>query len=105
MQPPTQHAAVCKPATDQGPAENVPVPVLSEMAKEFSKEGLIAVNEYWYSTLGYAFETGDSEPMMSIRGPNCRPCEAMRKTVEAWYSDGKWISGGQMIIDPPNSSF
>src|SRR5690606_17372460 len=38
--PPTTSPAVYKPATDQGPAENVPIPALPDEAKEFSKEGL-----------------------------------------------------------------
>lgn len=105
LPPPTTVAPVYKPATDQGPAENVPVPVLPAKAKEFSKEGLIAFTEYWYSTLGYAFETGDPELMMAVSDPGCRTCKAMEKTVVAGHSEGKWIVGGKMIIDPPNSTF
>lgn len=102
---PTPSPAVYKPATDQGPAENVPVPALPEKAKEFSKEGLIAFAEYWYSTLGYAFETGDPEPMMAISDPDCKTCEVMRKAVISGHKDGKWIMGGTMAIDPPRSTF
>lgn len=102
---PTPSPAVYKPATDQGPAENVPVPALPEKAKEFSKEGLIAFAEYWYSTLGYAFETGDPEPMMAISGPNCLTCEAMKETTVAGHADGKWIAGGRMVMDPPTVTF
>ena len=105
LPPPTTMAAVYKPATDQGPAENVPVPVLPAKAKEFSKEGLIAFTEYWYSTLGYAFETGDPEPMMSITGPNCAVCGAMKETVVGWHSEGRWIVGGQMTVLSADTQF
>ncbi len=98
-------AAVYKPATDKGPAENVPVPVLPEKAKEFSKEGLIAFTKYWYSTLGYAFETGDPEPMMTVSGPNCLTCQSIAKMVVAGHSEGKWISGGKMVLGSPEASF
>ena len=104
-QTPTTAAPVYKPATDQGPAENVPIPVLPEQAKEFSKEGLIAFTEYWYSTLGYAFETGDAEPMMAISDSACRTCRAMSETVVAGHADGKWVSGGKMVLGNPNTSF
>ena len=103
--PPPSTSAVYKPATAQGPAENVPVPVLPDKAKEFSKEGLIAFTEYWYSTLGYAFETGDPGPMLAISDPGCRTCMAMKNTTEAGHADGKWISGGKMVIQAPTSNF
>ena len=102
---PSATPAVYKPATEQGPAENVPVPVLPDKAKEFSKEGLIAFTEYWYSTLGYAFETGDPEPMLAISGPDCKTCAAMSKAVVSGHKDGKWIMGGTMDIDPPRTTF
>ncbi|MHA7304140.1 DUF6318 family protein [Arthrobacter sp. TMN-49] len=97
--------AAYKPATANGAAQNVPVPVLPAKAKEFSKEGLIAFAEYWYSTLGYAFETGDPAPMMAISDPGCRTCEAMKKTVVPWNSEGRWIVGGQMHVLSAVSSF
>jgi hypothetical protein len=103
--PPPTTAAVYKPATDTGPAENVPIPVLPEKAKEFSKEGLIAFAEYWYSTLGYAFETGDPKAMLDISGPNCEACNNMAEMVSPWHSDGRWIVGGQMIVLSSNTSF
>lgn len=104
-EPPIPSPAVYKPATEQGPAENVPVPVLPQKAKEFSKEGLIAFAEYWYSTLGYAFETGDPAPMMAISGPDCRTCQAMGTTVGPWHEEGRWIVGGQMMVLSLTSSF
>ncbi|WP_343320288.1 DUF6318 family protein [Arthrobacter sp. TMP15] len=102
--PPTVEAAYM-PATADGPAQNVPIPVLPDKAKEFSKDGLIAFAEYWYSTLGYAFETGDPDPMMAVSGPDCKTCAAMSQTVVAGHAGGKWIVGGKIIIDPPHTSF
>lgn len=96
---------VYKPATDQGPAENVPIPVMPALAKEFSKEGLIAFTEYWYQTLGYAFETGNPEPMMAVSDPECKTCGAMQKAVIGGHAEGKWIKGGKMVIDLPRSAF
>ncbi|ALV45007.1 hypothetical protein MB46_05295 [Arthrobacter alpinus] len=103
--PPPPTAAVYKPASDTGPAENVPNPVLPAKAQEFSKEGLIAFAEYWYSTLGYAFETGDPEPMMTISAPDCKTCGFISEPVSGWYKDGGWIVGGQMTILQSTSPF
>ena len=98
-------APAYKPATAAGPAQNVPVPVLPAKAKEFSKEGLEAFATYWYSTLGYAFETGDPGPMLAISDPGCKTCQAMEKTVAAGHKEGRWIEGGQMNILSVDSPF
>lgn len=79
--------------------------MLPDLAKVFSKEGLIAFAEYWYETLGYAFETGDPEPMMAITSTGCPTCEAMKQAVESWHSEGRWIVGGQMIVSSTDTSF
>lgn len=103
--PPPTTAAVYKPATADGPAQNVPVPVLPEKAKEFSKEGLLAFAEHWYSTLGYVFETGDSEPMMEISDQGCKTCPQINEPVGTWYTEGGWIVGGQMIVLQSTTTF
>ncbi|WP_425862307.1 DUF6318 family protein [Arthrobacter sp. TWP1-1] len=103
--PPPTTAAAYKRATDAGPAENVPIPVLPEKAKEFSKEGLIAFAEYWYSTLGYAFETGDPAPMLAITDSGCLTCNAMKEAVVPWHAEGRWIVGGQMDVLSTESNF
>ncbi|WP_104110491.1 DUF6318 family protein [Arthrobacter sp. N199823] len=98
-------AAVYKPATDKGPAENVPVPALPEKAKEFSKEGFIAFAEYWYTTLSYVYETGDSDPMMAITDPDCKTCAFINDPIGQLYEGGGWIVGGQMTVIQSTSQF
>ncbi|MDJ0314706.1 DUF6318 family protein [Arthrobacter sp. H35-D1] len=98
-------AAAYQPATANGPAQNVPVPTLPAKAKEFSKDGLLAFAEYWYSTLGYAFETGDPGPMMEISGSGCPNCDAMKDVVVSWNSEGRWIVGGQMHVLSQTATF
>ncbi|MEO8221378.1 MAG: DUF6318 family protein [Specibacter sp.] len=94
-----------KPATAKGPAQNVPVPVLPAKAKEFSKEGLIAFAEYWYSTLGYVYETGNSAPMMAVTEPDCKTCAFINEPLGAWYDEGGWIVGGLMTVYSSTSTF
>lgn len=101
----TAAAAVYKPATAQGPAQNVPVPVLPDKAKEFSKEGLEEFARYWYSTLGYLFETGDTDPLLAISAVTCRTCANVSGPIGDWYLGGGWITGGQMTVHSTNSNF
>ncbi|MFP5313120.1 MAG: DUF6318 family protein, partial [Actinomycetes bacterium] len=58
-------SAVYKPADATGPAQNVPVPVLPEVAKTETKEGLEAFAKYWYELLSYGYESGDTKPLSS----------------------------------------
>lgn len=96
---------VYKPATANGPAQNVPVPVLPAKAKEFSKAGLEAFARYWYSTLGYAFETGDVAPLMAITDAGCTTCANVKETVVPWHEEGRWIVGGKMNVHSSESKF
>ncbi|MCC9068872.1 DUF6318 family protein [Arthrobacter cryoconiti] len=98
-------SAAYQPATANGPALNVPVPVLPDAAKEFSKAGLEEFARYWYSTLTYAYETGDSGPMMAITDPACMSCEKVKKTVSSAYANGGWLVGGQMTVHSSTSNF
>jgi hypothetical protein len=102
---PTPATPAYKPATAAGPAQNVPVPVLPAKAKEFSKEGLEAFATYWYSTLTYAYETGDTTPMMAVTDAGCTTCANVKETVIAWHEKGRWIVGGQMKVISAESTF
>lgn len=92
--PPT--SAVYKPADAKGKAENVPVPVMPELAKENSKAGLEAFIGYWFQTLSYAYETGDSKTASDLSSPTCALCQHLLKSVSANYTDGRWLSGGRL---------
>ncbi|POH73359.1 hypothetical protein CVS27_10615 [Arthrobacter glacialis] len=97
--------AAYQPATAEGPAQNVPVPMLPEKAKEFSKEGLIAFAEYWYETLGYVYETGDSAPMMAVTEAGCKTCAFINEPVGELYKTGGWVVGGKMTVHEATSTF
>lgn len=97
--------ATYKPADATGRAQNVPVPVLPEVAKTQTKEGLEAFAYHWYSTLTYAYETGDIKPLESISGPNCGSCGRVQEVVEGWHSDGRWLVGGRMVVEGAQTKF
>jgi hypothetical protein len=85
---------VYKPADAKGRAQNVPVPVLPEAAKKESKAGLVAFAKYWYSTLNFAYETGDFDPLDKVTARTCALCEKVRPGILEWNSGGRWIVGG-----------
>lgn len=97
--------AVYRPADASGPAQNVPVPVLPAVAKTETKEGLEAFAKYWYSTLSYAYETGDMRPMEAVSKPTCQSCAKVKKVVEGWHSSGRWLEGGRVTVVAAQSKF
>ncbi|MCC3271006.1 DUF6318 family protein [Arthrobacter sp. zg-Y809] len=94
---PTPTAAY-KPATAEGPAENVPLPVMPELAKEKSKEGLEAFAEYWFSLVNYGYETGDTSRVKELSSPECELCEAYYVAMEKGHAGEDWVQGGTLSI-------
>ncbi|UXM92124.1 DUF6318 family protein [Paenarthrobacter sp. JL.01a] len=93
---PTAVAGVYKPADANGKAQNVPVPVMPELAKENSKAGLEAFIGYWYATYSYATETGDLGPWIRTTDTSNTVAAAYKKALERNYSDGRWMVGGKI---------
>ncbi|MEV7661635.1 DUF6318 family protein [Paenarthrobacter sp. NPDC089316] len=85
-----------KPADAKGKAQNVPVPVMPELARENSKAGLEAFIGYWYATYSYATETGDLEPWLQTTDTSNTLAATYKKALERNYSDGRWMVGGQI---------
>lgn len=91
-------SAVYKPADATGPAQNVPIPVLPEVAKTETKEGAEAFTKYWFSVLSYAYETGDTERLSALSKSECSFCQGLVDDIGAAWAEGKWISGGQIEV-------
>jgi len=87
---------VYKPADATGKAQNVPVPVMPELAKENSKAGLEAFIGYWYATYSYATETGDTGPWSQSTDVTTVSGAAYKKAVDLNYIDGRWVVGGRI---------
>lgn len=92
---PTPSAAY-KPADASGPAQNVPVPVLPEVAKTETKEGAEAFTKHWFAVLSYAYETGDTASLSALSGADCVFCKGLVDNIQTAWSEGKWISGGRI---------
>ena len=91
-------SAVYKPADAKGKAENVPVPVMPELAKENSKAGLEAFIGYWYAVKNHANQTGDITVLTALSTPECRVCIHMQRAATDSYRDGRWIVGGALHV-------
>lgn len=100
---PTPSAAY-KPADASGPAQNVPVPVLPEVAKTETKEGAEAFTKHWFAVLSYAYETGDTGALSKLSKPGCTFCQGLVADIGAAWAEGKWISGGQIEIPVATAS-
>ncbi|MFJ5956073.1 DUF6318 family protein [Paenarthrobacter sp. NPDC092416] len=90
--------AVYKPADANGKAQNVPVPVMPELAKENTKEGLEAFVRYYYAVKNYANETGDIGTLETLTSPQCLACSNLQKATADSYVDGRWMVGGKMEL-------
>jgi len=86
-------AAVYKPADAKGKAQNVPVPVMPELAKENSQAGLEAFIRYWYEQLNYSYETGETGTLRSLVAPTCTLCASLRDGIEDGWNEGRWVAG------------
>lgn len=92
--PSTAPSGVYKPADAKGKAQNVPVPVMPELAKENTKEGLEAFIRYWFALLSYAYETGDVSGAKALADDGCVLCSDLFAGVATNYSEGRWLVGG-----------
>ena len=79
---------VYKPADAKGRAQNVPIPAMPEAAKKQSKAGLVAFARYWYSTLNFAYETGNFGPLDKVTASTCALCAKVRPGIVEWNSGG-----------------
>ncbi|MDK1328390.1 DUF6318 family protein [Arthrobacter sp. zg-Y1143] len=98
-------SAVYKPASAEGPAENVPLPVMPEEAKVESKEGLEAFARYWYEAANYGYETGDVGLVQAISSPDCVTCQKYYEVVENGFKDSDWMANAAIEVLGVHSDF
>ncbi len=98
-------SAVYKPASAEGPAENVPLPKMPEAAKKETKAGLEAFMRYWLDVLYYSYQTGDTQALDQISGPDCLACNQANETITPGNDKGRWLVGGEVNILSSQSNF
>ena len=95
---PSSPAQTHVPASEDGPAENVVVPVAPKTIDENSREGLRAFIPFWFELLSYAYQTGNLEPLEKHSGPECYICESFSETVKEGNAGDRWIVGGKLTV-------
>jgi Family of unknown function (DUF6318) len=98
-------SAVYKPADASGPAQNVPVPVLPEVARTETKEGLEAFAKYWFEQVNYAYETGNISGVEGLTSPNCEFCSNITSSLTTNYQEGRWLAGGHISVPAASTTF
>lgn len=83
------------PASLDGPAQNVPKPVMPDLAREESREGAQAFLDYWSDAMWYAHQTGDTSYVRAIVSESCEVCDEQLDFVEDVHADNAWFIGGR----------
>lgn len=96
---------IYKPADATGRAQNVPVPVLPDVAKTETKEGALAFGSYFFNVLSYAYETGDLTLFQSVAPESCASCQKSSEAIRAWHSEGRWLAGGKLTTPTVETTF
>lgn len=86
------------PASSTGPARNLPKPELPAAAKENTKAGFEAFTQYWFDTVTYALETGDTGPLKAISKPDCKMCASYIDSGKTAKANGGWRVGPKWTI-------
>ncbi len=86
------------PASLDGPAQNVPKPVMPDLAREESRDGAQAFLDYWSDAMWYANQTGNTTYIREIVSEACEVCNDQFAVIEDVYAEGAWFVGGRENI-------
>ena len=88
------------PASEDGPAENVPEPRLPAEATESSQEGALKALDHFWESAQFARLTGDASALESISATSCDFCSSFAADWRAAYEEGKWaVSEGDLTYN------
>lgn len=94
------------PATSDAPAQNPPIPTVSDRATVLSAEGLGTAIYEWSISHNYAVTTGDSTAAReAINTQTLSTFTDMYDTYDGVYRRGSWIVGGILLFSSAPSSF
>lgn len=78
------------PASEDGPAENVPEPRLPGAAADLSEEGALETLDYFWRAEEYARLSGNTRSLEVISNDSCDFCVESIKGWSASYDEGVW---------------
>ena len=94
------------PASEDGPAENVPEPRLPAETTEHSARGAEATLKYFWDAEAYASLTGDSAPLDAVSSDSCAFCA---ESIEGWpsnYDQGYWsVTHGDIEVEVTETKY
>lgn len=88
------------PASEEGPAQNVPEPRLPAVATENSEEGALKALDYFWESAQYARLTGDSTFIELVSSDTCEFCKSFVRDWSGAYETGKWAApNGEVLYE------
>ncbi len=88
-----------KPASADGPAENVPVPEMPAVAKEHTEAGFEAFVKYYFELVNYTAESRRIDEIQPYTNRNCNTCQNILRTAEHNRTAESWMVGGDWKLD------
>lgn len=83
------------PASEKAPAQNVPVPMMPEAAKQQTKEGWEAFAKYYIDELNYMVETNDPSRVEALASGACDFCRVEIHFANFAAEQNHWAIGGK----------
>jgi hypothetical protein len=74
------------------------VPQVPSGAARHDPQGATEFVKYWFATMTYAEQTGDTTPVEGVTGPSCSQCRGALDTIRAAYADGGSLRGGVYVV-------
>lgn len=96
---PTPTPTAYVPASEKAPAQNVPVPVMPEAAKQQTKEGWEAFAKYFIEELNYMVETNDTSRVEKLTSPNCKYCRSEMALAKGSADNNQWLVNGLFSVE------
>lgn len=87
------------PASSTGPARNLPKPELPAAAKENTEAGFKAFTQYWFDTVTYALETGDTGPLKAVSKADCKICNGYLRRADQVATGNGWNIGPRWTVE------
>lgn len=93
------------PASEDGPAQNVPEPRLPAVATENTEEGAEATLEYFWEAIDYGRLTGDTDKAKIVSADNCDLCSDLILGWQDVYTKDSWAAlHGEMQLEVGDTS-
>jgi hypothetical protein len=87
------------PASEKGPAQNVPRPIMPAAMKENTPEGAEAAVRYWWEAVYYLQQTNDADPLDEASTNDCNLCHAYKNVIDKLYDNGGWHTGSRPEVE------